>query len=255
MNIAVEEAMTHAFSAGVQLHPTVRFWVNPKAAVVGRFQEVAAEVNVAHCELSNVSVVRRFTGGGTVFHDESTLNFTILNGRGRREISPLGFQEVNMRLVREALSSFGVHCVISPPNSILIDERKVCGAAAAVGKCFTLWHCSILVDTNTKLLAQVLAPSKSRSPSRFVRSNWQPVTTLSSALTQPIGVRKVEDCIRTSVEKSLGVRLRKDQLSKEEVESAQSLYDTKYSSNVWNMNGNLGSDIERKAGDHTTIAV
>jgi lipoate-protein ligase A len=223
------------------------------SVVLGRFQDANREVDLTHCESAGVYVVRRFTGGGTVFHDEATLNFTLL--RSRPEGSTLRFQEMNLRLVAEALSSLGASCSVSPPNSILIEGRKVCGAAAALGKGFTLWHCSILVNTNLESLERALAPSKSEGRSTFVRSKWQQVTTLANAITRPITVHNVAESLDKAIEKKPGVELLDGRLTNEEEENAEALYAQKYSKDEWNMRGNLGFSGPKRLDAHTTIAV
>ena len=238
MNLAVEEAMARVFSVGVQTQPTIRLWTNPRAVVIGRFQRAPAEVDIAQCDLSGVQVARRFTGGGSVFHDEGTLNFTLVNRRS--ETLPLQeFQEINLRLVVEALECLGLQASVFLPNSVLIDGRKVCGAAAAVGMHFTLWHCSILVDTNTRLLELALAPSKSTTPSQFVRSKWHSVTTVAKALSKPISVGEVARSLERSVEENFG-ELEAKPLSAEEERCSEALYGQKYSLDEWNLKGEVG---------------
>jgi len=237
-NLAVEEALAHAVSIGVQKQPTLRIWSNPRTVVVGRFQEVAEEVDVQQCELNEVHIARRFTGGGTVFQDEATLNLTLVT-RPEEGLSNLAFHELNLQLIREALDSLGIRSSTSR-NSALIDGRKVCGAAAAVGLHFALWHCSILVETDTQLLRRVLAPSKSTTKSRFVRSKWQEVTTLTEALSRPISIKEVARALERTVENRLGMRLVTGQLAPEEEGLSETLYSDKYCSGKWNRHGNHG---------------
>ena len=235
-NLAVEEALARAFSTGVQTQPTLRLWTNPKAVVVGRFQEVSAEVDLRQCELNKVQIARRFTGGGTVFHDDGTLNLTLVTQRDDAW-GDLMFQEANLQLVKESLDKLGLRSSAAR-NSILIDGKKVCGAAAAVGLHFALWHCSILVHTSTQLLELTLAPSKSRSKSRFVHSRWQEVTTLAKALSRPISVDEVANSLERLIEIQAGAKLETGQLSVEEENYSQALNSRKYSSSEWNLNGN-----------------
>jgi len=238
MNLALEEAMARAFSASQQDQPTVRFWTNPRAVVVGRFQETSEEVDLALCDSSGIQVARRFTGGGTVYHDEATLNFTILRHR-TNEFSILGFQDANLQLVVKALDELGVPSV-STSNSILIAGRKVCGAAVSIGMHFALWHCSILVDTDTHLLEAVLSPSKSAIRSRFVHSRWQPVTTLSTALSQTVTLDHVSRSLERSLERTWGLELEAGKVTREEERYSEALYKGKYSSDEWNLKGNRG---------------
>jgi lipoate-protein ligase A len=237
-NLAVEEALARALSIGVQTQPTLRIWTNPKAVIVGRFQDVVEEVDARQCELNEVRIARRFTGGGTVFHDEKTLNLTVAT-RSKGSLGDLGFQETNLQLVKQTLDELGLHCS-TLRNSILINGRKVCGAAAAVGLHFALWHCSILVDTNTELLELTLRPSKSVSKSRFVHSQWREVTTLTKALSGTYSSNELMKNVEKTLEARMKVKFETSPLIAEEEKNLQTLYSRKYSSNKWNMTGKSG---------------
>jgi lipoate---protein ligase len=238
MNLALEEALARrSCSEDSQYLPTVRFWGNPSSVVIGRFQEATAEVDLAECNLSQVQVARRFTGGGAVFHDEGTLNFTVVT-KPADSPSVFKFQERNLRVVLEALGNLGLECSLSAPNSILADGRKLCGAAAALGKTFSFWHCSIMVATNTRLLERVLSPSKARTLTHFVHSKWNPVTTVANALCKPINIDDVTRNLITAIQNQFSVELEASPLLVEEEECSKALLVRKYSSNGWNLYGN-----------------
>jgi len=235
-NLAVEEALARALSTGAQNKPTLRLWTNPRTVVIGRFQEAPAEADLRQCELNHVSIARRFTGGGTVFQDEATLNLTLV-AKQQEGLASLRFQETNLQLVNEALRDLGLQCSASR-NSILTDGRKVCGAAAAVGLHFALWHCSILVNTDTELLETTLAPSKLPTKDRFVHSKWQEVTTLAAALSKPVSLDEVVGSLERTIRAGMVAELETGQLSIEEEKCLEALYSSKYSSHEWNMHGN-----------------
>ncbi len=237
-NLALEEALARKnCSEKSQYTPTVRFWRNPNSVVIGRFQETAAEVDLAECKQSQVQVARRFTGGGTVFHDEGTLNFTVVT-KPADNPSILKFQEQNLRVVSEALDDLGVDCSLSGTNSILADGRKLCGAAAALGKTFAFWHCSIMVTTNTRLLERVLSPSKAKTLTRFVHSKWNPVTTVTTVSSKPINIDEVTRTLIATIQNQFSVELEASPLSEKEEEYSKELLTRKYSSNEWNFYGN-----------------
>ncbi len=244
MNLALEEALARAnWSENSDRLPTVRFWWNPNSVVIGRFQEAADEVDLEECNLSHVQVARRFTGGGTVFHDRGTLNLTLVT-KPEQNTSILKFNEQNMRIVLDGLSDLGLDCSLSAPNSILADGRKLCGAAAALGKEFALWHCSIMVTTDTRLLERILGPSKARTLTRFVHSKWNPVTTISKELSKPIGIDAVTRSLVTVLENQFRVELVLGSLSEAEEAYSKELLAHKYSSNEWNLCGNRREMIE-----------
>ena len=69
MNMAIDEAILMARCLG-KVPNTVRFYRwQPSAVSLGRFRPVEQDVNVEACKKLGVDIVRRPTGGGTVYHD------------------------------------------------------------------------------------------------------------------------------------------------------------------------------------------
>jgi len=235
-NLALEETLAQS-ALWNEFRPTVRLWVDPPAVVVGRFQDVKAEVDTAICEQNNVQIARRFTGGGAVFHDDGNLNFTVVT-KGAEGTPLTKLHEKYLSIVMGALGKLGVKASFSPPNSILVSGRKLSGSAAALGTHFTFWHSSILVSTDTDLLERVLSPSRKITSTRFIRSRWQQVTTLQAALGKPVRIEEVKHQLARSVEKTLGISLEMDDLRSDEKERLASLHAQKYSSPQWNLYGN-----------------
>ena len=235
LNLALEEALARS-TLSKSFQPTLRLWVNPPTVVVGRFQDVATELDLKLCEQDGIRIARRFTGGGTVFHDKGNLNFTIVTRRPRRSV-PTTLHEFNCSVIIHMLSRFGVESVLDPPNSIMIAGKKISGAAAALGRHFTLWHASILVSTNTALLKQILSTRRSIPNSGFVPSKWQPVTTIETAVGMPVSVEEVKLQLLRSFEELFEAQTEAEGLSDEEEQRTRSLHDEKYSSPDWNFLG------------------
>ena len=56
-------------------------WRNRSAVVVGCYQNICREVHVRALLEQNIPVVRRMSGGGTVYHDLGNLNYTLITGQ------------------------------------------------------------------------------------------------------------------------------------------------------------------------------
>ena len=68
--LALEEHFLGKIEPG---HPGYAIlWQNRPTIVVGRFQNARQEVNADFVRERGISVVRRMTGGGAVYHDAST---------------------------------------------------------------------------------------------------------------------------------------------------------------------------------------
>ncbi len=78
-NLAREEAVARRVAADPGAPaPVLRLWRNDPAVVIGRFQLGAAEVDLRAAAALGAPVLRRFSGGGTVWHDPGNLNVSVV---------------------------------------------------------------------------------------------------------------------------------------------------------------------------------
>jgi len=241
-NLALEEALARSMDSR-NSRPTIRFWVNPPSVILGRFQKASAEVDISLCQQSGVQIARRFTGGGAVFHDEGTLNFTIV-AQPEFGTTLTELNETSSAIILDAFRALGLKGSILPPNSIIIGEKKVCGAAGALGRGFALWHSSILVSTNINRLELALTPSRKGNVTPYVHSRWHAVTNLQNASGHSVSVNAVKAQLIKSAEEILHVNLHADLLGEEEASLFRRLYSQKYSLPDWNQMGRYTQNQE-----------
>lgn len=72
-NMAIDEALFRCFDPAVS-RPVLRLYGwQPPALSLGRFQKAGDDLDLARCRADNLTVVRRITGGGAIWHaDELT---------------------------------------------------------------------------------------------------------------------------------------------------------------------------------------
>jgi lipoate-protein ligase A len=136
-NLALDEALLRAEPAA----PVVWLWRNPACVVVGRGQRIAREVREDACVRDGIPVLRRASGGGTVFHDPGNLNVSlVLPGPAPRPLEALG------ELMSAAVAKLGL-----PPRlgerGLFIGEAKLCGFAVFRTRTGLLAHSTLLIDT------------------------------------------------------------------------------------------------------------
>jgi len=235
MNLAIEEAV-FIEKAKRKAMPTVRFWRNKRAIVVGYSQSVAAEVNLKVCAERGIEVVRRFSGGGAVYQDLGNLNYSITIDADHPHIKSLDIAQSYQSFcsgVLDALTTFGVEPVFVPPSDILVRQRKISGNAQSRKKGVVLHHGTLLVNSDLALLAEALDAPGQVTNGKGIASNKRIVTNLADELGKRVAMKEVKEALRQGFENCFHVNLERGALSKEEKRTAKKLCVEKYSNKEW----------------------
>jgi lipoate-protein ligase A len=187
-NLAREEAIArHVAADPAAPTPVLRLWRNAACAVVGRFQVAAAEVDLGAAETLGAPVLRRFTGGGTVWHDPGNLNVSVVL---RPEDAILvadpslrrlpGLYRLVLAPLADAIRSLGVAAEMTE-REIVAPDGKLSGVAAWLGGRALLVHATLLVDADLDALARVCNGPGAAGDPRWERTRSRRVTVTSLA--------------------------------------------------------------------------
>ena len=234
MNLAVEEAIPRIVGVGIAPN-TIRFWRNPNTVVIGRFQCIKLEVNLKAAEKYRTTVVRRFTGGGAVYHDYGNLNFAISVDKNHsmipKDLSRI-YHTLSLGVIR-GLKLLGFCAEFTPPNTLNICGKKVSGSAGSLNWGVIFYHGTLLVISNLRILSEVLNRPLNRARSA-VPSNWTQVMNLRNETDENPSFADVKTALTRGFEETFGINLLKGKLLKKEKELAYKLYKEKYSQDDWN---------------------
>ncbi len=181
----------------------LRFWRNNSCVVIGKFQKEEYEVNIDYIKSKNIPIIRRFTGGGTVYHDEGTLNITFCKSKNFHLFSKYFHEEGKgiTEIILESIKSFGINARIGVRNSIFVGEKKILGSAMAIKGNAFLYHASMLVNTDISVLKNVIKwkedyPKNIRNVVKSVRSKVINLTDLKFLSMDELKSRILENFIR-----------------------------------------------------------
>ena len=155
-------------------------WQNSPAVVVGCYQNICREVSVPVLRQMGVPVVRRSSGGGTVYHDLGNVNYTFLVKRD----GPVDYDRCLMPMV-EALNAIGVPARKNRSCDIAIGEQKISGSAQRVSGDRVLQHGTLLFQSDLAVLDQITTHHKNDCiQSKGIDSAICPVTNIRDHLSR-----------------------------------------------------------------------
>jgi lipoate---protein ligase len=148
-------------------------WQNDASVIVGRNQNIYAECDLAYLEEHNIKAVRRFSGGGAVYHDKGNVNFTFITKE--KVANEVKFLE----MIQATILKLGIECEFSGRNDLLYKNQKFSGHAYYTDNDNYMYHGTILVSVNLKQLEKALTPSKLKLQSKGISSVKSRVINLS----------------------------------------------------------------------------
>ncbi len=130
-------------------------WQNYNTVVIGNNQNVWEEVNLDFIKENGISVVRRTTGGGAVYHDMGNINFSFITDLNESE----GFTINDFtRPIIKVLSDIGIDAKADGRNDITINGAKISGNAQRIYKNRILHHGTLLFAPDINMLSTQVEP-------------------------------------------------------------------------------------------------
>ena len=128
-------------------------WQDTPSVVIGKHQRLRSEVDQEWAEREQVHIARRFSGGGTVYHDSGNVNLTFI------ETTPRLPEFVTyLQRTLDFLNSMGLMATGGERLGIYLNGLKISGSAQCLYKDRVLYHCTLLYDTDLTALHQALNP-------------------------------------------------------------------------------------------------
>jgi lipoyltransferase and lipoate-protein ligase len=156
-------------------------YINDPAVIIGKHQSGHREVNTKFVTENKIPVIRRISGGGTVFHDHGNLNFSFI--RQSESGKQIDFRKYT-RPVIDFLKSVGVQASFEGKNDLKVSGLKISGNAEHVYRNRVLHHGTLLFSTSLEMLRNSIRRDTSCYISRAVISNPSSVINLNGILSR-----------------------------------------------------------------------
>lgn len=165
MNHAVEEIL---FTTYVDYEQILFLWVNEPTVVFGRNQNPFREIDVSFSESRGIKLLRRLSGGGTVYHDAGNINYSFIDHASIYD------ETIHFKIIQDAIKKFGLILNVSQRKDLSIGGKKVSGSAFYLKGMRRLHHGTLLVDVDLDSLWKSLKVNDESFKSRFTGSKSIP---------------------------------------------------------------------------------
>ena len=248
MNMAIDEAILQSRMENLTPNTIRLYQWQPSAVSIGKNQNPNDTVYMDNCRKLGVDIVRRNSGGGTVFHDQ-TGELTYSVTAQTRDFGATDITGVYTQIyaaITDALRLLGIPADYSAgdqkncPN-LTINSRKISGSAQTVKRNVVQQHGTLLLNVNLPLMFQLLRIKDLDNCSLAAQIAQRKITSIQNELGHAVTPETAANALTQGFKATLKIQLKTAQLTLYEQALAKKLYNSKYATDNWNQNATTPS--------------
>jgi len=225
---AIDEAIHEARLKDLVPNTLHLYRRKPPAVSIGRYQKIEDVVDVEYCRERGIDIVRRMSGGGTIYTDSNCLEYSVVVDQGYPEI-PMDLEgsfRVICTGIITALKKLDIDSYYKPINDVLVVGRKISGSAQRRRR-ILLQHGTLLLDTDLESMSKAI-----KVGDEGIAKLKEKLTTIRWEVKRPITVKEVSKALKMGFEEILSMKLVKEKMIHWEEIRVKELTD-KYRSSSW----------------------
>lgn len=215
--------------------PVIMLWQADKCAMLGNYQVADAEVNRNYAQKEGIRIVRRPSGGGTIFTDMGTFLYTVIYAHTEQCTQEAAKKKV-AALVVDVLNEIGLAAKVEGRNDILLDGKKISGMAQHIRGSRICTHGSLLYDTDLDMLTDVLNVDEGKIQSKAIRSIRSRVTNIREYMDNACTTQEFGRLLKQKLfehMKSENRELKEHVPNSQEREEIERIYREKFGNDSW----------------------
>ena len=240
MNMSIDEAIMAARIAE-KVPNTLRFYRwNPSSISFGKNQNPEAEVYVENCRRLGVDLVRRVSGGGTVYHDfEGEVTYSVV-----AKVEDLGSADVTSvyakiyEAIKDALrllgitADFGTGDAKNCPN-MTVSGKKISGSSQSISRAVVLQHGTVLRKVDLPKMFTLLK-LRNVDCAQAADIAKRKITSIQDELGHGVEPETVANALLQGFRAMMRIQLEKASLTPFEINLSNTLCKEKYATPEWN---------------------
>jgi lipoate-protein ligase A len=204
---------------------TLHFYRRNQSTIsLGRSRKIQHDIHLDTCHKHDITILRRITGGGTIYTDPGCLIYSLIFNPQDTPITSKqdAFNQICSAVIN-ALSSHGISATYKPPNDILLNGKKISGAGIIKKNPIILIHGTLLHSTNLIIMQQLLKKQENNTK----------VTSLKQEINNPPKIQTLQQSIAHQIAQLFQISFLTSELTSEEKTMIAQLIHTRYSKDSW----------------------
>ena len=246
MNMAIDEAILISRTEHFVPNTLRLYQWQPSAVSIGKNQNPQEVVYTEALRKLGVDLVRRNSGGGTVYHDQTgeiTYSVTAQTRDLSRTADITGAYTNIYAAITDALRLLGIPADFSPgsqkncPN-LTVQGKKISGSAQTLKRDIVQQHGTLLLSVDLPKMFQLLR-LKNATPTQAAQIAQRKITSIQNELGHAVTAETAANALAHGFMATLKIHLTSSTLTLYEQALAKKLYARKYATASWNQNAQL----------------
>lgn len=247
MNMAIDEAILISRTEHFVPNTLRLYQWKPSAVSIGKNQNPQEVVYPEALQKFGVDLVRRNSGGGTVYHDQTgevTYSVTAQARDLSRTADTIGAYTTIYSAITDALRLLGItadfnHGDAKNCPNLTVNGRKISGSAQTLKRNIIQQHGTLLLSVDLQRMFQLLHVPFNGNCNVATQIATRKITSIQNELGHTVTAETAANAIAQGFMTKLKIHLKISTLTHYEQALARKLYKEKYSTASWNQNAQL----------------
>lgn len=205
---------------------TLHFYQRNQPTIsLGRSRKLDQDLNLHYCQQQHIPLIRRTTGGGTIYTDPGCLIYSLIFDISNiTATSAIDIFYTICTTIVKALQKLNINASYKPPNDIYLSGKKISGSGLLKKNQCILVHGTILHSTDLTIMHHALNKS----------SQTTPVTTLQNEQYTNITILDLQTALLQQFASLFTTTFDPSPFTTKEKALIDNLIQTRYSQPQWN---------------------
>jgi lipoate-protein ligase A len=247
MNMAIDEAILTSRTQNLVPNTLRLYQWQPSAVSIGKNQNPQQQIHTQALKKLGVDLVRRTSGGGTVYHDQTgeiTYSVTAPTQNLGKDITTIYTQIY--AAITDALRLLGIPADFKPGNhkncpNLTVKGKKISGSAQTLRHGIIQQHGTLLLSVDLPRMFQLLRIKGINNCSLAAQIATRKITSVQNELGHAVTAQTAANALTQGFTATLKIHLNEGKLTHYEEALAKKLCKQKYATASWNQSAQLNS--------------